>query len=218
MPRVVITGGKGDLAQAFQQSFTEAEWEVLSPGKDTLDVANSESVRAYFQAVGEIDLLICNAGTTNDAVFAKQNEDSWDTVIDINLKGAFRCAQAASKQMLQHQKGHIIFISSYSALHPPIGQSNYASAKAGLIGMAQSLAQEWGAQNIRVNVIIPGFLETKMTKHLDSRILEKARDKHVLGRFNTTKNVADFARFIEESMPHTSGQVWNLDSRLTTFS
>ena len=107
-------------------------------------------------------------------------------------------------------------IGSYSALRPPPGQANYASAKAGLIGLTQSLAEEAGKRNVRVNCVLPGFLETKMTGYLDDNIIETARNAHTLGRFNTAADAARFVRFLD-SMPAVSGQVFQLDSRLRSW-
>jgi 3-oxoacyl-[acyl-carrier protein] reductase len=105
-------------------------------------------------------------------------------------------------------------IGSFSALKGPVGQANYAAAKAGLIGLTQSLAQEYGSRNIRVNCVLPGFLETKMTAGLTPDVREKFHQSHALGHFNTTTQVADFISFLDQQLPHTSGQIFNLDSRI----
>ena len=131
----------------------------------------------------------------------------------VNLDGAFRCCRAALKLMVKQRAGHIVNIGSFSALSGPVGQANYASAKAGLIGLTQSLALEYGNRNVRCNCVLPGFLETKMTRG----VLEKHRPQvlaaHSLGRLNTP---ADAARFIVQldGFAHVSGQVFQLDSRV----
>lgn len=212
--RVLITGGEGGVGSACRELFTSAGWDVLAPGRAELDVSCADSVEQYFSEAGEIDLLLCNAGVTDDCLLAKMSERQWDRALEVNLKGAFRCARAVSRQMLRRRSGQVIFVSSYSAFHPPAGQANYAAAKAGLVGLAKSLAAEWGSRGVRVNVVVPGFLETKMTESVADTAKEAALSKHVLGQFNEAEKVAKFVRFMEEEMPYTSGQVFNLDSRI----
>lgn len=212
--RVLITGGGGGVGGACQALFEAAGWEVLAPGRSQLDVSLADSVESFFNQLGEIDLLLCNAGVTDDSLLARMTEAQWDKALEVNLKGAFRCARAVSQKMLRRRAGHVVFVSSYSAFHPPAGQANYAAAKAGLIGLAKSLAAEWGGRGVRVNVVVPGFLETKMTQPVAAAAREAALAKHVLGEFNKPQQVAKFVHFLEEEMPFTSGHVFNLDSRV----
>jgi 3-oxoacyl-[acyl-carrier protein] reductase len=211
--QVVITGGEGALARAIGSAFAENGHEVLAPGKAELDVTDGEGVKDYFRRHAP-ELLVCNAGITRDAPLAKLEEQAWDEVLAVNLQGAAACAAAASRGMIRARAGHIVFISSFSALHPPAGQAAYAAAKAGLIGLAKSLAKELGSAGIRVNVILPGFLETKMTAALSSERREEVRGGHALGRFNTVEAVACFLVQLHRHLPHTSGQVFQLDSRV----
>ena len=209
----LITGGEGDLAQAIRTQLEADGWNVHAPGKSVLDVTSTASVTACFADLGELDLLINNAGVVNDALTATMTTEQWDNVLSANLDGAFRCSRAALKTMVKRRAGHIINISSFSALSGPVGQANYAAAKAGLIGLTRSLALEYGPRNIRCNSVLPGFLETKMTRDL----LEKRRPAvlatHALGRLNS---IEDAARFIVQldSFAHISGQVFQLDSRI----
>ena len=212
--QALITGGQGALAQAMAGSLTEAGMTVDAPGRTELDVRDEASVVDYFSEIERLDLLVCNAGITDDELLLKMSEQSWNTVMETNLKGAFLCARAAAKMMLRQKCGHIVFISSYSAFHPPMGQANYGAAKAALTGLAKSLAQELGGRNIRVNVVIPGFMETKMTQGLAEEVQSAAKQKHSLGRFNTVEATGRFLRSLHLEMPHTSGQVFNLDSRI----
>ncbi len=216
----VITGGKGALAQAVATNLEE-EMEIQSPDRQELDVQCGSSVMNYFSEFQNLDLLVCNAGIIDDRMLAKMPEESWDRVVDTNLKGAFLTARAAAKIMMKQRNldgskggGHIIFISSYAAFHPSFGQSSYAAAKSALTGLAKSLAQELGSRNIRVNVIVPGFMETKMTEDLPENIISAVKQKHTLGDFNTPESVAKFIRCLHLEMPSTSGQVFNLDSRI----
>jgi 3-oxoacyl-[acyl-carrier protein] reductase len=211
--RVLITGGEGDLAKAIAEAFRLAGSQVLQPGRRDLNVTDRDSVTAYMSRIGPPDLLIANAGLTENALLARTDEDSWDRQLEVNLHGAFRCARAALRPMLKQRHGHLIFISSYSAIHPPAGQAAYAAAKAGLIGLAKSLAREVGPANIRSNVILPGFLDTRMTRGLPAARRQQIEDEHALGHINSPTATASFIVHLHQSMPHTSGQVFQLDSR-----
>jgi 3-oxoacyl-[acyl-carrier protein] reductase len=210
---VVITGGEGGLGRALHAAFEEADHAVLAPGRRELDVRDPEMISEFFRH-HQPELLVCNAGVTRDAPLARLDEAAWDEVIAVNLRGAARCAAAASRSMLRARQGHIVFISSFSALHPPPGQAAYAAAKAGLIGLAKSLARELGPAGIRVNAILPGFLDTPMTAGLSEERREQVRRDHALGRFNTPDAVASFLVHLHDHLPHTSGQVFQLDSRI----
>lgn len=212
----LVTGGGGDLAQALHTALEAAGFRVLAPTRSQLDVTDAAAIKAYLaQHVTQLDLLINNAGLLRDASLLKMPEADFSAVVDVNLKGAFLMSQAAVKLMSKQRMGHIINIGSYSALSGPAGQANYAAAKAGLIGLTQSLAKEYGARNVRVNCVLPGFLETKMTRHLMADESKKATllEAHALGRLNTAEEAARFITFLH-SMPAVSGQVFQLDSRI----
>jgi len=211
--RVVITGGQGDLAVAMVDALRREGYGVVAPGRDELDVTSASSVKDYFSPISSLDLLINNAGLTRDIVHTNLTEADWDLVVDTNLKGSFLCSQAALKIFCRQNAGHIINIGSFSGKCPPIGQTNYAAAKAGLIGLTQSLAKEYGKRNIRVNAILPGFLETKMTAGLSDQARQRVLDRHVLGRFNTTEAAASFVVCLDR-LHAVSGQIFQLDSRI----
>lgn len=212
--RAVVTGGAGALAGAIGEALGGAAYRVALPTRAELDVTCAESVKAYFAAVGEVDLLINAAGVTRDAALLRLDEADWDTVLGVNLDGAFRCARAVLRGMLKRRSGHIINIASFSAKRPPPGQAAYAAAKAGLFGMTQALAAEAGSRGVRVNAVLPGFLETPMTAKLDAKVVERALSDHLLGRFNTTAEAAKFIVALD-GMSAVSGQVFQLDSRLS---
>ena len=214
MQQAIITGGEGGLGEAISTTLKSAGVDVLSPGRGDLNVADAASVKDYFHQSDDIDLLVCNAGATLDKPLARMSESDWDQVMQVNLKGAFLCAREVSRSMMKRRSGHIIFISSFSAIHPPAGQANYAAAKSALLGMMKSMSQELGARSVRVNAILPGFLETKMTENLSDEVKQAALEKHTLGKFNTPEAVAEFVAHLHQRMPHTSGQVFNLDSRI----
>lgn len=212
-PNLVITGGQGDLARAICARFSEGGWQVKSPGRTKLDVTKPNEVRTYFRH-HHPDLLICNAGVIRDAPIAKVGETDWQHVIDVNFHGARRCAITALEAMVARGGGHIIFISSNSAIHPPPGQIAYATAKAALLGITRQLAIEASPENIRVNAILPGFLDTKMTSSVPDVRREAVRSAHTLGRYNTTDAVSSFIWHLHHHLPHTSGQIFQLDSRV----
>ncbi len=210
----VVTGGGGALAGAIGDALGRAGHRVALPAHSELDVTQAESVKAYFAAIGEVDLLINAAGVTRDSVLQRLDEADWDTVLGVNLDGAFRCARAVLRGMLKRRDGHIINIASFSAKRPPPGQAAYAAAKAGLIGMTQALAAEAGSRGVRVNAVLPGFLETPMTAGLDAKVVKRALSDHVLGRFNTIDDAAKFIVALD-AMKAVSGQVFQLDSRIS---
>jgi NAD(P)-dependent dehydrogenase (short-subunit alcohol dehydrogenase family) len=213
----VVTGGKGDLARAICARLSDRHYQVHSPDKKALDITEPERVRAFFSQIERIDLLINNAGAREDSTIAKMTEGAWDRVIAINLRGAFLCSQAVSMKMIAQRSGHIINIGSFSARFGNFGQTNYAAAKAGLIGLTQSLAREMGKRGVRVNCVLPGFLETKFIASVPAEIRKKILQTHELGKFNTIEEAARFIAFLD-TLTFVSGQVFQLDSRLAPWT
>lgn len=209
----LITGGEGDLARALSGPLSNRGWNVLCPGRNELDVRQEDHVTAWFSKIDSLDLLIHNAAVVEDGLLPQMTEGSWDNVVETSLRGAFLCSQAALSLMMRARQGHILFISSWVGRHGRSGQSNYAAAKAGLIGLSQSIAREYGRRNICCNVIVPGFLETKMNRHLNSRQRDEILSHHALGRFATLEETAESIAFLAEQR-HISGQCFQLDSRV----
>ncbi|HSP43495.1 MAG TPA: SDR family oxidoreductase [Luteolibacter sp.] len=212
LPHAVITGGTGTLGAAVAREFGNVGWEVDAPGSAELDVRRPDEIERYFSA-RRPDLLVCAAGIIRDAPTARLSESAWDEVWEVGFKGARACARAVIPGMAARGGGHVVFISSYSAVAPPQGQSAYATAKAALLGLTRDLARIHGPSNIRVNAILPGFLETRMTAQVTAARRGEVLASHALGRFNTCECVACFIRHLHEHLPHTSGQVFQLDSR-----
>lgn len=212
MKQLVITGGSGGLGQAIIKAFASPAWEVAAPGHDELDVADSKALRRWMHS-RPVDLLVCAAGITRDAPLDRLNEKAWDEIFTVNYQGTAGCAAACLPQMIKQGHGHIVFISSYSALHPPVGQVAYAAAKSALLGLTESLARQHGRSGIRVNAILPGFLETRMTELVSTRRKAQVLADHHLGRFNTPAAVGKFIHHLHEELPDTSGQIFQLDSR-----
>ncbi|MEP6808795.1 MAG: SDR family NAD(P)-dependent oxidoreductase [Chthoniobacterales bacterium] len=213
----VITGGAGDLAHALAPALEKDGLEVHAPGRDLLNVTSPESVRAFFRELGTVDLLVNNAGMRADALCAQMTEAAWDAVMSANLRGAFLCSQVVGLTMMRQRSGHIINIGSFSARYGTSGQSNYAAAKAGLIGLTQTMARELGKRSVRVNCVLPGFLETKFTETMTGENKESARQMHELGKFNTVDDAARFIAFLD-TMSAVSGQVFQLDSRVSPWT
>ena len=212
LKHVIITGGTGGLGKAIAEHFKTAAWTVTALGRNDLNFNDSFEIAKYF-ATNSCDLLICAAGAIDDQPLAKMDESSWDEIIRINYIAARQCALAAISKMIGNGSGHVIFISSYAANHPTIGQAAYATAKAGILGITRDLAHSHGSNKIRVNVILPGFMDTPMTKNLSIKRKQEIREMHSLGEFNRPEIVAEFILFLEEQMPYTSGQIFQLDSR-----
>ena len=216
-PKVaLITGGEGDLAHALAEQLRAAGWLVHAPSHAQMDVTQADAVSAWFSSLQRLDLLVNNAAVVQDGPFARMADTSLSHVVETNLTGAFRCARAALTLMTRQGSGHIVNLGSYAARVGTLGQASYAAAKAGLMGLTQSVAQEYGAQGVRCNCVLPGFLDTRMTRGMPEKRRAEVMAQHVLGRLNT---VEDAARFILclDSFPHISGQVFQLDSRISPW-
>lgn len=211
----VITGGDGDLAREVAGQLREAGWEVRAPGRAEMDVCDKAAVREFFEGLERVDLLVNQAAVLGDAPVARMTEEEFVRVVEAGLTGAFRCAREALRLMCRQRGGHLMQVGSFAALNGTAGQANYAAAKAGLIGLTKAMALEYGARNVRVNCVLPGFLETKMTAALLGRegARREVEGRHALGRLNTVEDAARFMVFLD-TMNHVSGQVFQLDSRV----
>lgn len=231
---ILITGAAGGLGQALVEAFAAADWQVVAGWHQTplsgqpanvfptpLDVTAADSVSAAFAETlarfGRLDALINNAGIARDALVAQMRDDDWQRVLDVNLKGAFLCAQAALRPMLKQRDGHILNISSFGGRVGRAGQANYAASKAGLIGLTQALAKEVGSRNVRVNAVLPGFLRTRLVGDLTEEQLAAHAASNALGRLNEFAEVARFVTFLA-GMRNVSSQVFQLDSRIGPWS
>ena len=185
---VVLSGTRGDvLAELAAGLGARAHVRVA----DLRDPAAAEGlVSEAEQAVGPLDILVNNAGVTRDRLVLRMKDEDWQSILDVDLSAPFRLARAALKGMLKRRKGRIIQISSVVGTTGNPGQANYAAAKAGLIGMSKSLAQEAGSRGVTVNVVSPGFVETAMTDVLNEALRERLVGSIPLGRMGRPEDVA----------------------------
>lgn len=180
------------------------------------DIRNSNEVEEMFtktmDTYGSVDILVNNAGITKDALIIRMNDEDFDDVIDINLKGAFKCTKAASKIMMKQRSGTIINISSVIGLIGNGGQANYASSKAGIIGLTKSAARELAPRGINVNAIAPGFIKSDMTDVLTDKIKDSILKQIPLGTFGECEDVANLIVFLSsKNARYITGQIINVD-------
>jgi len=178
------------------------------------NVADEEAVNGLIKTViersGRIDVLVNNAGITRDGLLMRMKTDDWQAVINLNLSGVFLCTRAVARPMLKQKSGRIINITSVVGLMGNAGQSNYAAAKAGVVGFTRSAAKEMASRGITVNAVAPGFIATDMTKDLDAEGILAAIP---LGRFGTPDQVAGAVRFLaaDPAAAYITGQVLQVD-------
>ena len=200
---IVVVDLRIDLAEETAKEIT------VKTGREVIaleaDVSSQESVKAMVKTAlakfGKIDVLVNNAGITRDGLIIRMKETDWDLVLDINLKGAFNCAQALARPMMKARYGRIINITSVSGITGQAGQTNYSSSKAGLIGFTKALAKELGSRNITVNAVAPGFIETVLTEDLPDEIKDISLKLTPMARFGNPEDIANAVAFLaaEES-------------------
>ena len=165
-----------------------------------LNVTDGAAVDALIEAIttefGTISILINNAGITRDQLLMRMKDDDWSAILDTNLSSVFRTCKAVMRSMMKARKGRIINIASVIGVTGNAGQSNYAAAKAGIIGFSKSLAKEVGSRGINVNVIAPGFIETDMTQSMPAAQKEIMMGQIALGRFGAPQDIADAVAFL----------------------
>jgi 3-oxoacyl-[acyl-carrier protein] reductase len=191
-------------------------------GKGTLlqfDVRNADAVKAAIKEIaaeqGSVDILVNNAGITLDGIFARTKEESWNDVIDTNLKGVFNCSKSALRHMMKKRWGRIINMTSVVAEAGNAGQVCYSASKAGIIGLTKSLAKEIGSRNICVNAVAPGFIETDMTASIGEENREKLADLIPLARLGTPDDVAGVVAFLASGEAgYITGQVIHVNGGL----
>jgi 3-oxoacyl-[acyl-carrier protein] reductase len=226
---VLVTGGNRGIGRAIAEAFVANGDQVAityrsgEPPAGVLgvrcDVTDPESVDAAFAEVeaahGPVEILVANAGITKDTLVLRMSDEDWSSVIDTNLTGSFRVAKRAAKGMLRLRRGRIIFISSVVGLLGSAGQVNYASSKAGLVGMARSLARELGSRSITANVVAPGFVETEMTAVLPEEKKAEYKAQIPLARYASVEEVASAVQWLaSDGAGYVTGAVIPVDGGL----
>ncbi len=186
-----------------------------------IDISNAESVDNAFTTVekeyNSVDVLINNAGVTQDNILPRMKEAEWLEVIQTNLTGSFYTSQRAIKLMMKNKWGRIVFISSVVGLSGNQGQANYAASKAGLIGLAKSISKEMGSRNITSNVVAPGYIETDMTSFLDDQNKENIIEQLSIKRIGKPEDISNIVSFLcKDESEYITGQVIPVDGGLTT--
>lgn len=180
----------------------------LQPFDISDETAVKEAFKEVLKAHGRIDVLVNNAGITRDNLLVLMKSAEWDEVIDTNLKGAFLCSQAVVKPMMRQKYGRIVNVTSVVGAMGNAGQSNYAAAKAGIIGLTRSLARELISRNITVNAVAPGFIETDMTATLADKAKESLLAQIPAARLGTPEDVAGAVKYLaSEAAGYVTGQV-----------
>ncbi|QDZ13751.1 beta-ketoacyl-ACP reductase [Humibacter ginsenosidimutans] len=226
---VLITGGNRGIGRAIAEEFLAQGHRVAVTARSgegpagsltvRADVTDTDQVDAAFAAVeaelGQVEVVVANAGITRDTLLMRMSDDDFDAVVDTNLGGAFRVIKRASKGMLKARFGRVILISSVVGLYGSPGQVNYAASKAGLVGIARSLTRELGARGITANVVAPGFIETDMTAELPAEQQAEYKKSIPAGRYGQASEVAKAVAWLaSDDAGYISGAVLPVDGGL----
>ncbi|RVW08874.1 3-oxoacyl-[acyl-carrier-protein] reductase [Prescottella agglutinans] len=223
---VLVTGGNRGIGLAVAQRLLDDGHKVAVTHRGSgvpeglfgvkCDVTDADSIDRAFKEVeehqGPVEVLVANAGITDDTLLMRMDEEQFSRVIDANLTGAFRCAKRANRAMLRARWGRMIFLGSVVGLAGQAGQINYAASKAGVIGMARSLTRELGSRSITANVVAPGFIETDMTADLSDDLRDTAKKFIPLQRLGKPEDVAAVVSFLaSDDSAYVSGAVIPVD-------
>ena len=212
-----------NVAINYRKHKEEAEGvirQIENLGKKALliqaDISNfadaGKMVEAVVKEFGGIDILVNNAGVNWDGVIWKMTEEQWDNVININLKGYFNYIRAVAPIMRDQKSGKIINVTSINGLRGKFGQANYASSKAGIIGLTKTIAKEMGKYSVNVNAIAPGLIETDMMKNADENVRTQAMADIIIGRIGQPEEVANVVAFLSSELSrHITGEVIKVD-------
>ncbi|WP_217588182.1 3-oxoacyl-ACP reductase FabG [Lentibacillus saliphilus] len=233
----IITGGAQGIGFSTAQRFAEEGAVVVIADFDQdkglqseqalrneharckfipVDVADRTNVDALVATVkqefGRIDILVNNAGITKDAMLRKMTPDQFEHVIQVNLSGVFNCTQAVAPIMIEQEKGKIISTSSVSGVYGNVGQTNYAAAKAGIIGMTKTWAKELGRKGINVNAVVPGFTETRMVETVPQNVIDQIKSQIPMQRLGRPEDIANAYLFLaSEESEYINGHALHVD-------
>ena len=226
---MLVTGGNRGIGHAIAAEFLAQGHRVAVTARSgegpegaltvRADVTDGAALDAAFaeveQKLGPVEVVVANAGITRDTLLMRMSDDDFDAVVDTNLGGSFKVVKRASKGMLKAKFGRVILISSVVGLFGGPGQVNYASSKAGLVGMARSITRELGARGITANVVAPGFIETDMTAELPEQTQADYKKSIPAGRFATPTEVARVVTWLaSDDAAYISGAVIPVDGGL----
>lgn len=226
---VVVTGANRGIGRAIAERFVAEGYRVATIYRSgelpagvfgaVGDIRDTESVDAAFTAIeaeqGPTDVLVANAGITNDTLLMRMSDEDFTEVIDVNLTGTFRCVRRVTKGMIRQRGGRIILISSVVGLYGSPGQVNYAASKSALVGMARSITRELGGRGITANVVAPGFIDTAMTAELPEATRANYLATIPAGRFAQPDEVASAVTFLASpEAAYISGAVIPVDGGL----
>ena len=206
----LVTGSNRGIGKAMADALEEAGAKVIRTCSKECDLSDRAAVYAFIEKTKkehQIDILVNNAGITRDGLVATMKEETWDQVLDTNLKGAFNMIRHCTGLFLRNREGCIINISSVSGMIGNPGQANYSASKAGLIGLTKTVAKELGSKGIRCNAIAPGFIKTKMTEDQENSPLLSMIP---LGRMGEAEDVAQAAAYLAEA-GYVTGEVLRVD-------
>ncbi|TVX63700.1 3-oxoacyl-[acyl-carrier-protein] reductase [Streptococcus pneumoniae] len=211
----VVLNSRGTISEELLAEFSNYGVKVVPISGDVSDFADAKRmVNQAITELGSVDVLVNNAGITQDTLMLKMTEEDFEKVIKINLTGAFNMTQAVLKQMIKAREGAIINMSSVVGLMGNIGQANYAASKAGLIGFTKSVAREVANRNVRVNALAPGMIESDMTAVLSDKVKEATLAQIPMKHFGQAEHIADATVFMA-GQNYLTGQVLAVDGGLS---
>jgi 3-oxoacyl-[acyl-carrier protein] reductase len=221
----VLAGEGADIAFTYNSSQGASEWaeQLGSYGGRSMGVRMDvtcqsdikEGIKRILDDWGGIEILVNNAGITRDGLFVRMKDDDWDAVLETNLGGTFRVTRAVTRAMIKQRYGRIVNITSVVGEMGHAGQANYASSKAGQVGLTKSLARELAPRSITVNAVAPGFIETDMTAKLSDEQRKELLQAIPLGRVGLPEEVARCVRFlVDPDMGYITGQVLHVNGGL----
>ena len=205
--------GSTAKAEAVKAEIEEHGGEAILVQASVADsAAVEEMVQKVIDAFGRIDILVNNAGITRDGILVRMKDEDFEAVLDTNLKGVFYCTKAVAKLMMKQRSGRIVNMSSVVGLIGNAGQTNYAAAKAGVIGFSKSAAKELAPRGVTVNMIAPGFIDTDMTADLPDKVKEATLEGIPMKKMGSPENIADAVVFlVSDKASYITGQVINVD-------
>ena len=228
----LVTGGSRGIGRAIAEELARAGASVIigyRSGADEAaevaaaiggraiqaDVSDAASAAKLVEEAGDLDVLVNNAGLTRDTLLMRMSDDDWHTVIETNLSGTFFTCRAVARGMMKRKGGSIVNVSSIVGIHGNAGQTNYSASKAGIIGFSKSMAREVGSRGVRVNVVAPGYVQTRLTDAIPEELQQGMLAQTPLARFGTPEDITGAVRFLaSDASSFVTGAVLVVDGGL----